>query len=258
MRRRLAAAVLVALVAGGCTMFATIRQRGQQPCVDVYSENQCLAMADVAAAEISKGRGDVAAITIVPDEPPEGAVLGGAWPIRVRITLMDGSIQDSRMCGGLSIAPACTDDPRLMAVSVIGAYTDVPCAGEAPEGCATPHPAFEPASLELASPLKVQARSIPIDRVGRYAVELGAGTLPNGILSDASFAFDEAWPKDVALRDGRGMLEVRSLEPDGKPFDNYYTHGWRPGVERVEAVLRFDVLWFEPGADLGIRNLVVR
>ena len=62
----------------------------------------------------------------------------------------------------------------------------------------------------------------------------------------------------VALADALAALEVRSLEPDGKPFHNYYEHGWRPGVERVEAVLMFDVLWFEPGADLGLRLVVIR
>ena len=55
-----------------------------------------------------------------------------------------------------------------------------------------------------------------------------------------------------------GTIEVRSLEPDGKPFDNYYLHGWRGGVESVEAFLIFDVLWFRPGADLAIRDVVVR
>ena len=53
-------------------------------------------------------------------------------------------------------------------------------------------------------------------------------------------------------------IELRSLEPDGKPFQNYYDHGWRPGVERVEAILVFDVLWFEKGAILDIRDVVVR
>jgi len=52
-------------------------------------------------------------------------------------------------------------------------------------------------------------------------------------------------------------LEVRSLEPDGKPFENMYVHGWRDGVERVRAIVRFDVLWFRPGATLELRNVSV-
>ena len=54
------------------------------------------------------------------------------------------------------------------------------------------------------------------------------------------------------------QINLRSLEPDGKPFQNYYDHGWRPGVERVEAVLVFDVLWFEKGAVLAIHDIEVR
>jgi hypothetical protein len=34
-------------------------------------------------------------------------------------------------------------------------------------------------------------------------------------------------------------------------------HGWRKGVERVRAILRFDVLWFRPGATLELRDVSV-
>lgn len=53
-------------------------------------------------------------------------------------------------------------------------------------------------------------------------------------------------------------MEIRSLEPDGRPFDNYSMHGWREGVERIEAVLVFEVRRFDPGAVLVIRDIVVR
>ena len=66
------------------------------------------------------------------------------------------------------------------------------------------------------------------------------------------------WPDDVALTDGQAFIQIRSLEPGGKPFENYYTHGWRPGVERVEAFLVFNVLWAAPGAKLSIADVVVR
>jgi len=39
---------------------------------------------------------------------------------------------------------------------------------------------------------------------------------------------------------------------------NIYEHGWREGIEGVEAVLVFDVFRFEPGATLSIRDVVVR
>ena len=261
---KLRVAVCVAILAvlhSACSLIPVIQQDAPTPCDQMFSERQCLAMADVAAAEISRNRGDVAAIAIVPDPPPEGATLGGAWPIHVRIALKDGSTHDAHMCGGVSIDPACSADPHLSPRSVMGGYTDVPCGAEpadAPEDCPTPFPPPEADVVAEATPVLVDEVSIPIDHLGQYEVPLGQGSLPNGILADASFAFTDPWPDEVALRDGRAFLEVRSLEADGKPFDNYYLHGWRPGVERIRAVLTFEVLWFAPGATLEINNVVVR
>ena len=67
------------------------------------------------------------------------------------------------------------------------------------------------------------------------------------------------WAVDVTFRRGRRPhVEIRSLEPDGKPFHNVYEHGWRDGLERVEAVLVFDVKRFDPGATVEVRDVVVR
>ena len=256
--------LLAGLMASGCSMMEEIQQEAAdrpRPCVEVYSQPRCLAMVDQAAAEISKTRADVTNATIIPDPPTErvGVTLGGAHPIRLRITLTDGSTHDARMCGGLAMGAACTDDPRLDARTLTaGGYRDVPCAGEPPAGCPTPFPPFEPDVLDSATPLTVAERTIPIEQDGRHEVSLGTASLPNGVLTDASFAFAEGWPDDVALAGASGTIEVRSLEPDGKPFDNYYLHGWREGIERVEAFLIFEVLWFRPGATLSIRDVVVR
>jgi hypothetical protein len=264
MRLPLVLLLLAALVASGCSMFEAIQEQaaeGPRPCVEVYSRSRCLAMVDQAAAEISKTRADVTAATIIPDPPPDGAVLGGAWSIRLRVTLADGSSHDARMCGGLPSGPACTDDPRLSAASVTGpgsGYRDAPCGGEPPDGCPTPFPSLDPDAVEAATPLTIADRTVAIERNGRQEISLGEASLPNGILTEAWFEFLEVWPDDVALAGGLGWIEVRSLEPDGRPFDNYYLHGWREGIERVEAFLILDVLWFEPDADLAIRDVVVR
>ena len=248
----------IALLASGCTSFAAIEQ-APKPCVEVFSQARCLAMIDQAAAEVSKTRADVAAVAIVPDPPPEGVTLGGAWHILVRVAFADGTSHDARMCGGLPSGPACMDDPRLSAASITaGGYRDVPCAGEPPDGCPTPFPSFEPEALEAAKPLTVAEVTIPIGHVGPYEVSLGKGSLPNGVLTEASFAFAVPWPSDIALTNGEAFIQVRSLEPGGKPFENYYTHGWHPGIERVEAFLIFNVVWTGPGAELGIRDVVVR
>jgi hypothetical protein len=154
------------------------------------------------------------------------------------------------------------DVPQIEARSSVedgGGYHDVPCPdGSPPHSCGTPLPTIEAAAVAAARPLSVARFSIPIDHIGTYEVSLGEASLPNGVASVASFAFVDGWPIDVSLKDGVAQIGLRSLEPDGKPFQNYYDHGWRPGDERVEAILVFHVLWFEKGAVLAIRDVVVR
>jgi hypothetical protein len=261
MRRVAGIAAAIGALACACSFLPAIQRDTPRACSELYGEDQCLAMVDVAAAEVAQNRGDVAAIAIVPDPPPEGVTLGGAWPVLVRIAMKDGSVHETRMCGGVSIDPACSAEPHLMPRSVIGAYTDIPCGAEpadGPEDCATPFPRPGADVVAQATPVRIDDSTIPIDHIGQYEVLLGRGSLPNGLLTEASFEFVDTWPADVALRDGTAFLVVRSLEADGKPFDNYYSHGARPGVERIEAVLTFGVLWFAPGARLEIRNVVVR
>ena len=216
-------------------------------------------MTDEAASRIGRTRDDVTAMAIVPDPPPPDGILptvGGAPSITVRLTFADASSTEARMCGGIPSGPACTDAPRLEARTSVedgGGYHDVPCPDDAPpHSCGTPLPTLEAAAVAAARPLSVARFPIPIDHVGAYEVPLGEASLPNGVASVASFAFVDDWPLDVSLQDGVAQIGLRSLEPDGKPFQNYYDHGWRPGVERVEAVLSFQVLWFAKGLSLVI------
>jgi hypothetical protein len=224
--------------------------RQPKPCAVVYSVARCDAMTDIVAADIDKNRDDVTAVAIVPDAPPGGVHLSAGWHIRVRIALRDGTIHDKEICGGVLHEPACLDDPRLQIRSTLEAYHDVP------EG-SSPVPASDASAKHAASPIRVASLSIPIDRQGSQEVVIGEGSIPNGVWSVGTFDFADAWPDDLALRDADVVLELRSLERDGKPFDNAYIHGWRDGVERVQAVLRFDVLWFRPGATLELRNVSV-
>ena len=254
---RVAMFLLVAIATAGCNLIPAVVEVPRD-CAAEFSAARCLAIADEVAAEVDRDRGDVTSVTIVPDPPPEGAVLGGPWPIKILITFKDGTTHEGGICGGVDISPACSDTPHLDARSVMGGYHDVPCAGEPPDGCPSRIPSPKPDVVATSEPIAIDARSIAIDHDGPFEVTLGEGSLANGILTEASFEFQDPWPPDIALRDGAVFLEVRSLEPDGRPFDNIYLHGTRPGVERVEAVLRFDVLWFEQGAELGIRDVVVR
>jgi hypothetical protein len=222
-------------------------------------------MTDEAASRIGRTRDDVTATEIVPDPPPPEGILparGGAPSITVRLRFPDGSTTEARMCGGIAMEAACMDSPRLRARTSVedgGGYQDVPCPdGSPPHSCGTPLPTLEAAAVAAARPLSVDRIPIPIDHLGAYEVSLGEASLANGIATEASFAFVNAWPLDVSLKDGVAQIGLRSLEPDGKPFQNYYDHGWRPGDERVEATLVFHVLWFEKGAVLAIRDVVVR
>jgi hypothetical protein len=225
-------------------------------------------MTDYAAAQLKVRREDIAAIDVLPEPTPEIRdgktiieVRSGGPPVDVRVTLTDGSTHDTSMNCGVGAPMACADDPHLFADSVTGSsggYHDTPCAGETPDSCATPVPTVDPAAASSAKPLTIARRDIPLDHVGEYQVRLGEATLPNGILAEASFDFVDDWPPDVTISDSIVRLEVRSLEPDGKPFINIHEHGWRAGTERVEAVLVFTVEHVDPDAVLGIRDVVVR
>jgi hypothetical protein len=250
-RRLLAATAVTAFLVSACSMLpATTEARQPKPCAVVYSVARCDAMTDIVAADIDKNRGDVTAVAIVPDAPPGGVHLSAGWHIRVRIALRDGSIHDKEICGGVLHEPACLDDPQLQIRSAIDGYRDLPDGS-------SPIPAVQSAAKQAASPIEVASMSIPIDRLGPQELDIGEGSIPNGVWSIGTLEFADPWPDDLALRDAEVSLELRSLEPGGKPFENMYVHGWRDGVERVRAVLRFDVLWFRPGATLELRNVSV-
>jgi hypothetical protein len=273
MSRRIAVIALIIGLAGvlaGCgavARFAPVPT--PRPCLQVYDAARCDLIVDAVAEEASVPREEVVATVIVPEPTPEVQLDGttilqtrsGGPLLIVQATLRDGTVREVTMCGGISAAfvPVCMDDPHLLPSSVtLSGYRDVPCFGEDTTDCATPHPAPDPAGLAAAVPISFDRLDIPIDHEGVYEIRIGEGSLPNGILTEAAFTFVDDWPDGVTIPSGNVLLDVRSLEPDGKPFDNYYLHGWREGVERVEAVLVFDVRRFEPGAVLSVEDVIVR
>lgn len=258
-RSVLALATLVALA--GCSAIRLGHTPPEaRPCGDVYSESRCAAIDDRVATRPEIEPSAVVDVLIVPFDPVDEdgnlKTLGGAAPLEVRVVLADGTSRDIVLdCGGIGNPndPICTDDPVLRAASVtMDGYRDVPCCD------ATAGPSADPMVIAASDPLRVDRVDIPIGRTGTYEVTIGSGSLPNGILTDASFSLPEDWPDDVVILSGSVFLDVRSLEPDGEPFDNYYLHDWRPGVERFEAVLVFAVTRFTPGAVLAIEDAVVR
>jgi hypothetical protein len=189
-----------------------------------------------------------------------GCLEGLPAALTVRFLLPGGgAIEDSPHCGGIGGLNdiECTDSPEIVVSSVMsGGYHDIPCGGGTPEECASPVPTPEPAAARQAIPLRVAALDVPLDHVGAYRVALGEATLPNGVLTDASFTLADLQPSDfLVTRDGV-FLDVVSLDGGGT-VTNAYGHGWRPGVERVEAVLTFTVIDADPGAVLRVRAVAV-
>jgi len=180
--------------------------------------------------------------------------------VRVRLIGPDGVSSDAPVfCGlGGDRSLLCTDTPVIQRRSPMAGYTDVPCTGEAPENpCASPVPSPDASALAAARPLEVSRLDIPIDHVGTYTIPVGEASLPNGILSEATFDLSNDSPTNLLVSSDGVFLQIESLE-GGLPFENIYAHGWHTGTERVSATLTFTVESFDPGAVLEVTNLTVQ
>ncbi len=198
------------------------------------------------------------------DDPGCGVARTMQFVVRVRMIGAEGPLGDASVfCGiGSGGSYLCTDEPVIGTHTVMtNGYHDLPCPRRGPTpGCATPVPTARPRTVVAAEPLRIAALSIPIDHAGAYEIPVGEATLPNGILSEATFDLADASPPPAELLvgpDGIG-LRLQSLEDDGRPFDDAYEHGWRRGLERVRVSLVFEVEAFTPGATLEIIDLAVR
>lgn len=183
-----------------------------------------------------------------------------AFVVRVRVLDADGSAAEASVfCGiGSEASYLCTETPLVARHSpTMDGYWDVPCSDEDGQACATPIPTARPSGITAAAPLRLPRLEIPIDHVGGYVVAMGEATLPNGILSEASFDLGPTTPAELLVAEHGVTLTVESLA-GGPPFENAYEHGWRRGVERVHVALEFDVDEFAPGATLEVLGLVVR
>ena len=255
--------VAVAIVLAGCdAITGAVRGApdGPQPCGQRFNAVRCLAMTDTAALRLHATREDIVAIDVVPDPTPvtrDGVTIletrSGGRPIDLLVTLADGTVRQATLfCVGVNQEPACVDDPHIdtHSVSLDGGYHDRTAD-------ATPVPSAAPGAIADAAGLRIDGLDIPIDHSGRHEVRLGEARLPNGLVTTAAFALVDDWPPGVTILEGGVSLEIRS-QLDGKPIQNIYEHGWRAGVEGVDAVLVFDVFRFDPGATLSIKDVVVR
>jgi len=259
--RLVGAVLMAALLLTGCDAIADVFPKPAptpQPCGQVYSAVRCLAITDTAAAQLKTTREDVVSVVVIPDPTPEvrdGMTIlqtrSGGARLNLLVTLADGTMHEVAMCGGVDMGPPCVDDPHLVFSSISqGGYHDVP------EG-SSPVPSAAPDALAGATALRIGRLDIPIERTGVHEIVLGEASLPNGLLTSADLSLVDIWPSDLSIVDGRVNLEIRSRS-DGQTIRNIYEHGWREGIEGVEAVLVFDVVWFEPGATLSIQDVFVR
>jgi hypothetical protein len=260
--RLIASATIVAAIASGCRF---IPGAGVAPtpyrCLDRYSPARCDAILSAAAEQLRVADDDVTGLEIEPDPTPRpDGVLeirsGGGLAVRLHVGADERTVQ---ICPGVSRGPACTDEPFTWTIdSPIGTgYSDVPCAGEPPDGCAT-LPSLDPDAIEDAVPLRIPSRVIPVPSVGRYEVKLGEASLPNGVLTQAQATLANPNLPGIRLSSDGLVLAVRSLVSGRPSMVNKYEHGWWPGVEPVAVLLIFEARHADPGATIEVRNVLVR
>ena len=254
------AAILV--LAAGCGLMPILPAppagTALEPCQALHSADRCSAMLTVAAEQLGVSDDDITSISIdVAATSPPGMTLGGAWPITV-VVEVGGVARKASMCGGLPIGPACDESPAWAIGSALqGGYQDVPCAGEAPNGCATPLPPMAPDAARDRQALKIPDRTIDVPKVGPYRIQLGQARLANGVLRIAQATLADPWPDHVHLSSDGIRIEVVSTVDGRPPFENLYQHGWWPGVELVDVFLVFEARHVDPGATIEIRDVLV-
>ncbi len=257
---RLVSLFAAALLVAACdptTMFAPTGGPYPAACDSLgFSDRRCTAIVERAGSEGMIDPSTVESIDILPRSREGGVSLGGLQIARVRfnITGQPARVQDV-WCTGVGSADdlACAEDPQLGISG--GVDHDIPCTGEAPQGCATPPPTPRPAVVAAAKPLHVATLDIALDHVGPYEVMVGTAGLPDGVLSHRSATLADSRPTAFWIRDGI-RLEVRTTLPGRPPVGSIYRDPF-DGVEPVTVVLVFDVSQTTPGAVLQVRDIAV-
>ena len=271
---RIFTALTLALLVAGCSLVPDQLRPAGAPdqvttfpagCADFQiTDRQCAFIVDRLAERLGVDRSSVREIQLLGDpgcgtDPGVLCARTMAFVVRVRFVGDDGSaVEDSQFCGvGGDVDLGCTDPPAIrLSAPMLDGYQDVPCAGEPPDGCASPVPTIDPAVAGDGKPLRIAAIDVPLDHVGVYSIPLGDAVLPNGMLAETTFALVDARQTNFVLEDGVVRLIVAG--PDGQPIWNVYEQGWRDGTETVDVRLEFEVRAAEPGAVLQVRDVVVR
>ncbi|MEO5964308.1 MAG: hypothetical protein ABIR11_02490 [Candidatus Limnocylindrales bacterium] len=275
---RLALLVLfTTVVAAGCSMLPAQFGGHADPTVEIdvaypagcgefdLSDRRCRAIVESLAGQLDVDLPMVREIRLLGDPgcgqgPNVLCTRTTSFIVRVRFVRDDGTAAEgSQFCGvGGQYSILCTETPEVrISAPTLNGYTDIPCAGEAPDGCASPVPTIDPAVAPDASPLRIATLDIPLDHVGHYEIPVGMAVLPNGVLTEGSFGLANPHQDGFILL-SEGAMSLVVAGPDGQPIWNVYEQGWREGTETVDVTLVFDVESTEPGRVLQVRDVVVR
>jgi hypothetical protein len=223
-------------------------------CAVVFSPDRCDALAIAASDDLAVPFERVRAIKVLPNPNPDQ--IDFAHRTFLSVTLDDGTAHSVVIsCPGIAGGnePKCMWEPKVP-IGAPGGLVRC-CYTDWPEG-ATPVPPADPAAVAQSRALRVPRLVVPITALGQQSIVVGRALLPNGLLRDSAIEITDPWPTDVHFSGGI-FLEIRPVD-GSPPLANVYEHGWRPGVEEVEATLTFSVSWFKPGASITIVNLIVR
>jgi hypothetical protein len=251
-----AAAFLVSSI-GGCSLIGRLDQPRGGPYPEAcaqweFSARRCEAIVDRAVEQAHLDPSDIAGALLLPVD--DGAASRRVVAI-VGLELTDGgTVEEEIACPGIRVTLACTEIAEIQAH--FGVNTDVPCLGEPPAGCATLPPTPDPDAVGEAQPLEVAALDVPLDRLGKYEVEVGKAALPNGYLTERSFWLDNR-NADTFWIDEGVLLEVR---PDiaGRPWIGSVYRDPFDGPEPVTVYLSFEVTDLDAASVLRVRDVIVR
>jgi hypothetical protein len=178
----------------------------------------------------------------------------------VRFGLADGTfIRSDVSCGVGPPTLTCSENPGIQAEDLHAAgYWDVPCAGEAPDGCASPVPLSTGAAAAGGRELAIDVLDVPVGPAGHREVEIGTAVLVDGIVQEARFAIVDQAQEGFLLDPGVVRMELRSTIDGRPPFQNVYERGTFDGPEEVRVFLVFDVVEAAPDAVIRVSGVLVR
>ena len=233
------------------------------------SPRRCEAVVAAAASNVGVDRSTATATSLMAEpgcgmDDPSSDVINictrtMSFVAGVRFEVAETVTRTDVFCGVGPPTLVCSESPGLEAMDLHNAgFWDVPCAGEAPAGCATPLPPPTGAAAAAGRELLIDALDVPVGPVGHREVDIGTAVLPNGILNEATFRIVDESQIGFLIDPGIVRMELRSSEPGRPAFDNIYARGAIDGPEEVRVYLVFDVVETSLDATVRIADVIVR